>query len=201
MPRVVAPLTDIQVKNAKPKDKRYKLADGGGLYLEVKPLPASSKLWKMKFVQASGKENTLSFGKYPEVSLGQARKQRDTARELKAAGIDPGRNKRDRKYAADAAAVNTFELLARAWREKTKATRAESMQKKNTAWLEKNIFPEIGSLTISLIKRRYAMNLAFAALEANSGLYSGLLRVLLERIGATRHRCCWRWVSPCRHRS
>jgi hypothetical protein len=50
MPKIVAPLTDIQVRNAKPKDKPYKLADGGGLYLEI--MPTSSKLWRMKFKQA-----------------------------------------------------------------------------------------------------------------------------------------------------
>lgn len=65
MPRLVSPLTDMQVKNAKPKDKAYKLADGGGLYLEVSP--AGSKLWRMKFMQATGKESRLSFGSYPAV--------------------------------------------------------------------------------------------------------------------------------------
>jgi len=75
MPKLIAPLTDIQVKNAKPKDKPYKLADGGGLYLEI--MPTGSKLWRMKFKQSNGKESRLAFGSYPLTTLVQAREKRD----------------------------------------------------------------------------------------------------------------------------
>ena len=64
----------MQVKNARPQEKIYRLFDGGGLYLEV--TPQGSKLWRMKFRQPNGKENRLSFGKYPDVSLEQARQKR-----------------------------------------------------------------------------------------------------------------------------
>jgi hypothetical protein len=74
MPKIVTPLTDMQVKNAKPKDKPYKLADGGGVYLEV--TPAGGKLWRMKYRQANGKENRLSFCGYPETTLIEARTER-----------------------------------------------------------------------------------------------------------------------------
>ena len=60
MPKLAKPLTDILVKSAEPKEKSYKLADGGGLYLEV--MPVGSKLWRMKFKQTSGKESRLAFG-------------------------------------------------------------------------------------------------------------------------------------------
>lgn len=80
MPKVIAPLTDAQVKNAKSKDKPYKLFDGGGLYLEV--TPTGGKLWRMKFRQANGKENRLSFGSYPEITIEKARKQRSEAKKL-----------------------------------------------------------------------------------------------------------------------
>jgi len=152
MPRIVSPLTDIQVKNAKPKDKPYKLADGGGLYLEV--MPTGSKLWRMKFVQASGKESRLSFGSYPEVSLSKARAARANARELRAAEIDPGQAKREAKQARAAAAIHTFEANARQWLLKTASDRAESTQLKITNWLEKDIFPHIGAMPISTIKPR-----------------------------------------------
>lgn len=59
MPKLVHPLTDIQLRNAKTEDKLYKLADGGGLYVEV--MPIGSKLWRMKFKQANGKESRLAF--------------------------------------------------------------------------------------------------------------------------------------------
>jgi hypothetical protein len=60
MPRLVTPLTQLQIKNAKPREKPYKLADGGGLYLEV--TPAGGKHWRMKYRQPNGKENKLHFG-------------------------------------------------------------------------------------------------------------------------------------------
>ena len=71
MPKIVLPLADKAIKSAKPRDKAYKLADGGGLYLEV--MPTGAKLWRMKFKQASGKESRLAFGAYDEVSLADAR--------------------------------------------------------------------------------------------------------------------------------
>jgi integrase len=169
MPRVVAPLTDMRVKNAKPKDRPYKLADGGGMYLEI--TPSGSKLWRMKFMQSSGKESRLSFGAYPEVSLTQARAARAAARQLKAADVDPGQAKRDVKLAQAAAALDSFESTARAWLIKTAAERAETTQAKNTRWLEKNIFPEIGAMPISTIKPRDVLR-ALQKVEARGAIES-----------------------------
>jgi integrase len=169
MPRVVAPLTDMRVKNAKPKAKPYKLADGGGLYLEV--TPSGSKLWRMKFMQSSGKESRLSFGAYPEVGLTQARAARAAARQLKATDVDPGQAKRDVKLAKAAAALNSFEAIARQWLAKTAAERAGSTQTKNTTWLEKNIFPEIGSMPISTLKPRDVLG-ALQKIEARGAIES-----------------------------
>ena len=92
MARIVKPLSPMQVKNAKPQDKHYKLFDGGGLYLEVTPL--GSKFWRMKFRQANGKENWFSFGKYPDVSLERVCQKQNKARKLKAAGIDAAENRK-----------------------------------------------------------------------------------------------------------
>jgi integrase len=169
MPRVVAPLTDMRVKNAKPAAKSYKLSDGGGLYLEV--TSGGSKLWRMKFKQASGKESRLSFGTYPDVSLIQARAARAAARQLRATNIDPGQAKRDAKTAKAAAAAHTFEPLAREWLKKTAAQRAGSTQSKNTRWLEKNIFPEIGAMPISTIKPRDVLA-ALRKVEARGAIES-----------------------------
>ncbi len=80
------PLTDTQVKYARAKDKPYRPFDGGGLYLEV--MPIGSKLWRMKFRQANGKEGHLAFGIYPYVSLANARKKSDAVKKQKADGID-----------------------------------------------------------------------------------------------------------------
>lgn len=89
MPKQIVPLTDIQVKNAKPQEKDSTLFDGGGMDLLIgrqkydndgKPLPFS-KLWRFKYRYA-GKEKLLSFGAYPAVSLADARQRRDDAKKL-----------------------------------------------------------------------------------------------------------------------
>jgi hypothetical protein len=120
------------------------------MYLEV--MPNGTKFSRMAYRQPNGKKNRLTFGKYPEVPLAEARDKRLAARKLLAQGIDPGRAKREEKQAKEKAALNTFEAVARAWLAKTAAGRAASTQEKNTAWLERNIFPAIGALPISSIK-------------------------------------------------
>jgi len=150
MPKLCAPLTDTAIRNAKPRDKTYTLGDGEGMYLEV--MPNGTRFWRMAYRQANGKKNRLTFGKYPEVSLAEARDKRLAARKQLAQGVDPGRTKREEKQAREKAALNTFEAVARAWLARTAAERAASTQEKNTAWLERNIFPAIGSLPISTIK-------------------------------------------------
>lgn len=75
-----------QVETAKPRDKAYKLADGGGLYLMVNT--NGSKYWRMKY-RFAGKEKKLSFGTYPDISLAEARTKRDEARKVLANDKDP----------------------------------------------------------------------------------------------------------------
>jgi integrase len=155
MPKLATPLTDTQVRNAKPKPKdapkTYTLADGGGMYLEVSP--TGSKIWRMAYRQPSSKKNNrLTFGPYPEISLLEARERRAVARKLLAEEIDPASVRRQEQATRTADAANTFEALAREWLSKTAADRAESTQEKNTDWLEKNIFPEIGTMPISTIR-------------------------------------------------
>lgn len=150
MPKLCTPLTDTAIRNAKPREKTYTLGDGEGMYLEV--MPNGQRFWRMAYRQPNGKKNRLTFGKYPEVSLAEARDKRLAARKLMAQGIDPGMARREEKHAKEKAALNTFEAVARAWLARTAAERAASTQEKNTAWLERNIFPAIGALPISTIK-------------------------------------------------
>ena len=88
------PLKDITVKNAKPRDKRYKLFDSEGLYLEI--LPTGAKYWRMKYFFA-GKEKRLALGVYPHITLADARERRAQARKLLASGMDPADAKREAK--------------------------------------------------------------------------------------------------------
>lgn len=152
MPRLIKPLSPLQVKNAKPRVKTYKMFDGGGLYLEI--TPTGSKLWRMKFRQANGKENRLSFGIYPDVSLEQARQKREGARRLLAQGIDPSEEKKTQKAIQQEELANTLEKIARAWHQNrlsgwTPGTASDIIHR-----LEKDIFPILGSLPIRTIKHK-----------------------------------------------
>jgi len=169
MPRICTPLSDTAVRNAKPKDKSYTLGDGEGMYLEV--MPNGTKFWRMAYRQPNGKNNRLTFGKYPVVTLAEARTRRLAARRLLDQGIDPGRVKREEKEAKATAAQHTFEGVARAWLAKTAPSRAASTQEKNTAWLEGNIFPVIGSLPISTIKPKEVLS-ALQRIEARGAIES-----------------------------
>ena len=88
------PLTATAIKQAKPKDKPYKLSDEKGMYLLINPKGA--KYWRMKY-RYSGKEKTLALGVYPDISLTKAREKRQAAREKITDGIDPSVAKRLKK--------------------------------------------------------------------------------------------------------
>jgi len=105
----MAALSEFKISKARKRDKPYKLSDGGGLFLLVKP--NGSKLWQQKY-RFVDKERLLSHGPYPEVSLAQARRKRDEARSLLAEGKDPGVQKKLDRIAAERAARTTFKLVA-----------------------------------------------------------------------------------------
>lgn len=102
-------LTDTACRAAKGREADYKLSDGGGLYLLVKP--TGSRLWNQAY-RFSGKQKKLSHGGYPSVSLAEARQLRDEAKKLLASGIDPGANKKVAKLTAVISATNTFGGIA-----------------------------------------------------------------------------------------
>ena len=142
------PLTDTQIKKAKPDIKDRKLSDGGSLFVLVRS--SGGKSWKYNYLFA-GKQKTLSIGAYPAISLKQAREARDTAKELIAQGIDPSKEKKRAKLLAKAQAANTFEQVAREWH-KSKAA-GDRWKEKHAARvmtaLERRVFPFIGDLPIA----------------------------------------------------
>jgi integrase len=105
------PLTDSAIKAAKPNAAQYKLHDAGGLFLLVRP--SGGKLWRHKY-RFNGKEQLLSLGAYPDVSLAEARKRRDEARKVLAEGRNPSAEKKRAALAATIGAGNTFKVVAEA---------------------------------------------------------------------------------------
>jgi hypothetical protein len=150
MPKLVLPLTDAKVKNAKPREKTYKLSDGGGLYLDVTPV--GSKLWRLGYTQANGKKNRLALGAYPVVTLAAARDKRLKVKQQIEAGTDPAQARRAAKQQRTITAENTFEVIAREWHANKADSWKENTSKNVLHRLEKDIFPILGKYPITAIK-------------------------------------------------
>jgi hypothetical protein len=142
-------LTDTRIKTAKPRAKLYKLTDERGLHLSV--YPNGSKLWQLRY-RIEGKERTASLGKYPEVSLAEARDKRDQMRKQVANGTDPVQANRATKEAKKVAQAHSFEAVARTWFEGWKVARSPRHAEYVIRRLEADVFPAIGQRPVSEIK-------------------------------------------------
>lgn len=142
MARTVVPLTDPKCEAARynPAGTGNKLADGGGLFLLLKP--SGSKSWRLKYNRPSGQEDTLVIGDYPAVPLKLARQKREEAKELLAQGIDPKQREREVAIERQQAGRDTFEAIAKEWMER-QTDRAQATRDKN-AWLLQFAFDEFG---------------------------------------------------------
>ena len=139
-------LSDAKVRNAKPRTKRYKIADGDGLFLFV--MPSGGKYWRLRYFFA-GKEKLLALGVYPEVSLADARERRAQAKKILAAGNDPGEVKKEAKRILIQQHENTFEVVALEWHENRLGKWTPEHAKKILKRLETHVFPRIGSRPIA----------------------------------------------------
>lgn len=138
-------LTDLAIRQAKPQDKPYQLADGESLYLEVSP--SGGKLWRFRF-RFQGKAGILALGKYPAVGLSDARQKAHEARVQLAQGINPSQAKKEAKVAAQIAATNAFELVAREWHEKQLDRWTPDHARRVMDSLEIDAFPDLGKLPV-----------------------------------------------------
>lgn len=143
MARKAIPLTDTEIKKAKSAEKDYKLFDGGGLFLLIKP--TGGKLWRLKYL-FEGKEKLISLGTYPETTLAEARAKRDEYKREIAKGIDPSAERKESKAKIEekaieeqAAVEGQFHRVAYEWL--ATRTDVESTQTKRKASFEKDIFP------------------------------------------------------------
>lgn len=151
MAKKITPLTDTQIKTAKAKDKNYSLYDGYGLLLLVKT--NSCKIWQFRYYKPFiNKRTTISFGSYPEVSLQQARKQREEARKLIKQDIDPKEQREAEKWQQKNEINNTFYAAAEQWfKFKTNQGLEEITLKKAWRSLENHVFPYIKEIPISQV--------------------------------------------------
>lgn len=145
MTRSVSRLTDIRCRNSRyEKGGSNRLFDGGGLYLEL--LPSGSKKWRLKYRQPNGKENRLTFGDYPQISLGQARIERENAKQTLRDGKDPALERDIERAKLAEAAENTFQKLSEEWLRVKKSAWSAGYYSRIENALIANVYPHMGKL-------------------------------------------------------
>jgi len=178
------PLTDTACRTAKPKEKPYKLTDGNGLYLEVKP--NGVKAWRYRFELSDGitkKESVFAIGDYviapkgetPEqaeerrkgrrFTLSEARDERVKARSLVIQGINPAHHRQQERVKRDYEKAVTFEAVAKEWL--ALKDWEEITKSKRLKMLERVVFPRIGDLPIKAITPAHILEVLKGAAQEN----------------------------------
>ncbi len=163
-------LSATAVDRARPRDKAYKLSDRDGLYLLVKP--SGARYWRMNF-KLHQLQRTASFGRYPEVTLAEARQRLLEARRLLEQGIDPVHQAKLDKVAASIAANNTFRSVALEWLEKMRLEEKSAKSLKKYEWQLGLVMPDIGNRPISQIKAHEIL-LSLKKIEKSRKFYTAM---------------------------
>jgi len=178
-------LTALEVKNAKPKDKPYKLTDGQGLFLHVST--SGKKTWRYRFVIA-GTESTFVLGEYPVLTLEKARGARVAAREMVKAGKNPGEERRLKKQEEQQAKEkekkkieNSFEAVALEWHQNQSDRWAKGHAQAILTTLERDVFPAIGNTQIDQVTPPMVLKI-LRTIEARGALV--IASKVLQRITA-----------------
>lgn len=149
-------LTEIKVKAAKTKEKNYKLSDSEGLYVLVHT--NGSKYWRLKF-RFIGKEKVYSIGKYPQVSLAEAREERFRIKQIIKEGHNPNESKKTIILERQLKTNNSFESVANDWHTKNINKWTLRHGKKLKTWIEKDIAPMIGHMPIAEVKPMHILEI------------------------------------------
>ena len=160
MARTITPLNNTKIDKAKPQQKEFTLSDGKGLYLLIKPNGA--KLWRFNYYKPftqPKKRALIGVGKYPDISLQQARAIRDEYLSLLAQNIDPATYRQQQEQTKKDELNNTYESVAWAWFEyrKTKKNFSADYQKDIESLIRRNLLPHFGHLPISQITAPLAL--------------------------------------------
>jgi len=185
-------LKEMEARNAAPKEKAYKLADGEGLYLLVQP--NGSKLWRMKY-RFAGKEKVLSFGAYPAVSAACARQGRLKAKHTLSLGKDPMAGLIDPAASTDL----TFEMVARRWHDNRKDSLDAAHATRVWSRLERDILPALGNLEINAIAAPEVLSMV-RRIEARGAL--DISRRAKQTVGQVYQfaiACGWASSDPSTH--
>jgi integrase len=171
---MVARLTDTHARNAKPKSHAYKLIDGGGLHLLVRP--NGTKSWQYRY-RVGEKENLYTIGRYPSMGMQQARVARDAARELVRQGMHPSVQRRADRLVTIETASNTFESVAREWIAQNRSGWTPYYLRQVETMLAADVFPHVGALPIKSVKSAQLL----AILRRVAGRDASTVAILLRQ--------------------
>ena len=147
-------LHDLDCRHAKPKEKAYRVTDTEGLYLDI--MPTGKKIWRLRYY-FFGKEKLLTIGPYPSISLSEARKKREQAKDSLRDGIDPSQQKQDQKKLARFKQEQTFERVATEWHKYHYDTWTPPHAMHLLSRLKQNVFPFIGSTPIAEVTAQHLL--------------------------------------------
>lgn len=150
-------LTDTKIRNAKPTEKPYKLLDGHGLYLDVRP--SGSKIWRYRYWITPERDGIFTIGEYPMVTLSEARRSREWAREQVKQGLNPTHAMEAERMRRMGEHANTFELVAREWIEQNKAHWSANYLRQVETFMKGDVFPKIGALPIRLVTAAHLLGI------------------------------------------
>jgi len=151
-------LTGLSIKQAKPKDKQYKLTDGEGMYLRV--YPNGSKYWQLQF-RFEGRQKILSFGVWPDISLKEARDKRFEAKKKIKEGINPIEEKKEilksHNFIQEEKKLRettTFNMVAKEWFSRQSLQWTERHSRDVLSSLNMHVYPDLGEMPISSILKQ-----------------------------------------------
>ena len=170
-------LTDTEIRRSKPAARPYKLSDGGGLHLLI--TQAGGKLWRWKY-RFDGAEKLMAMGRYPEVTLADARERRDAARKRLANGSDPMAERMAQKTAIKVATEHTFEKIATLWLEHWGGNKSARHSATTENRLKVNVYPVLGDRSIADVEPMELVQLA-KGIEARGA--SDMAKRILQIVG------------------
>lgn len=171
-------LSNTQIKNAKPKDKPYKLVDGGGMYLLVK---TSGMYWRLDY-RYNQKRKTLAIGVYPTISLKRARELRDKAKEELANGLDPLETRKSVRQQDIKETENNFENVARRWHAGRSEQWSDVHSRRILSSFEKRAFPHIGKIPIGKVNPQDILKLLRKMEDEGLGESTRRLKESIQRV-------------------
>jgi len=154
---MTSPLTDTKIRNAKPAEKPHKLQDGQGLYLDVRP--SGAKIWRYRYWMTPEKDGIYTIGEYPGVSLSEARREREWAREQVKQGINPTQAKEAERMRLMGEHANTFKAVAEEWIDQNRAHWSEHYLSQVEQYMKKDVFTKIGQVPIRMVTAAHLLKI------------------------------------------